>query len=199
MEGVVAGAEVFRNFDRRFSLGPRPQPYAARDSRACRRGDNAAASNGAFYRLRGSCGRGYARRGVRTGERFPEDVGNRRRTTFPQRRYDFRRAGGSLRRVRPFRAGVAAGGAAPAKDGAFAAGAARPPCRPMRFCPRIDRRPIRRKSLRPRRMLRIVWPRSFTAITGCGKLHADSIWNLRRQGIRSCVRPIAFGVRSDSA
>ena len=69
----------------------------------------------------------------------------------------------------------------------------------MRFCPRIDRRPIRRKSLRPRRMLRIVWPRSFTAITGCGKLHADSIWNLRRQGIRSCVRPIAFGVRSDSA
>lgn len=34
---------------------------------------------------------------------------------------------------------------------------------------------------------------------GCGKLHADSIWNLRRQGIRSCVRPIAFGVRSGSA
>lgn len=60
MEGVVPGAEVFRNFDRPLFVGARPQPYAARDSRACRRGDNAAASNGAFYRLRGGCSRGYA-------------------------------------------------------------------------------------------------------------------------------------------
>lgn len=49
---------------------------------------------------------------------------------FPAAEIRFRRAGSSLRRVRPFRAGIAAGGAAPRGAGAFAPGTARPSCRP---------------------------------------------------------------------
>ena len=61
MEGVVpggGGCSAISTAD--FSLALDRSRDAARDSRACRRGDNAAASNGAFYRLRGGCSRGYA-------------------------------------------------------------------------------------------------------------------------------------------
>lgn len=198
MEGVVAGAEVFRNFDRRFSL-------ALDRSRTRRvipvRAD--AAITPLRVTVRFTDCEGVAAEVTRDGVFEPAKDSRKMSETVAAQ---LSRSGDTIFDVREVRSEGCdrfvpvsllaelrrEGLERLRRRGSTALSS-------MRFCPRIDRRPIRRKSLRPRRMLRIVWPRSFTAITGCGKLHADSIWNLRRQGIRSCVRPIAFGVRSDSA
>lgn len=198
MEGVVPGAEVFRNFDRRFSL-------ALDRSRTRRvipvRADAAITPQRVTVRFT-DC-EGVAAEVTRDGVFEPAKDSRKMLETVAAQ---LSRSGDTIFDVREVRSEGCdrfvpvsllaelrrEGLERLRRRGSTALSS-------MRFCPRIGRRPIRRKSLRPRRMLRIVWPRSFTAITGCGKLHADSIWNLRRQGIRSCVRPIAFGVRSGSA
>ncbi len=146
MEGVVAGAAVFRNFHRRFSL-------ALDRSRTRRvipvRADAAITPqrcNGAFT----DC-EGVAAEVTRDGVFEPAKDSRKMSETVAaqlsrQRRYDFRRAGSSLRRVRPFSCRYRCWRSCAARSWSVCGGRGSTALSSMRFCPRIVLRPIRRKS-----------------------------------------------------
>ncbi len=135
MEGVVPGAEVYRNYDHRFSQQVAHQ-RAAHDRCACgvRRGGRPR-RRVRYVDCEGPRGRGgVVRRRFRAGTRCGEDGGHAARAAVAQRRHDLPRGGGRRYGGGAFRARVGACGAAPRGAGAPGGAACVPACRSTASC-----------------------------------------------------------------